>query len=1017
MRAYCVSEIDFMSSFWNDKNIYSINGLDHYGAGFPVDSQGKEKALCLSGKWSFKWFEKVADIPQNYFSSDFDVSDFDLIDVPSNWQIKGYDIPIYTNITYPYALSTNLLTMPKVNPDKNSAGLYVTEFEVESFSGRVCVHFGGINSCAEVWLNGQFVGYGEDSFDFQEYDITAFLKPGKNRLTVLVYRFCTGSYLEDQDMWRISGIFRDVYLVYKPDTEIFDYFARSYFPNGFDACEFKVDAKIKGDIDGCLLKVSLYDGEKVVFEKETPVESADVSMATIFDSPHLWSHEDPYLYDLDLTLYKDGKLIDRRIGRFGFREIKTVPMQGEKGPFILLNGKPLKIRGVNRHEFHPEYGHAVPKELILKDLLTCLENNITAIRTSHYPNNKFFYEACDELGILVMCENNLETHGLSFKIPNSSPLWTEQCVFRMKSMVNSYKNHPCIISWSLGNEAGFGNAFREMKKAALAIDDTRFIHYEEDVTGEVSDVMSEMYAPCEKMPLIGENKKVTHCFFTVFRPFGVVYKPEKYRDLPYIECEYAHCMGNSLGNFADYWEHFKKYDRLAGGFIWDFADQTIKYDNNGVTEWRYGGDFGDKPNASSFAFNGIVRGDRSPNPALYEVNKVYQMVDFFVANDTLKVKNGFMFRNLKGYELKLTYYLDGIECLSESSILPSVEPDEVYKMKLNVPTADGEINLLVELISTEEYGAIKAGHVIAYEQFLLKETELKLTYVNGNAIVDDSECELTVIDGDFKVIIEKSTGAITSISVGDKEKLREPLLPNFRRPTIDNDRYPQVDLPIVKTIMGVYKYTNAQKRMKPRSIKTSIKEGSVKVIIDWKLSLAYSLETTYRIGGGAIDFTMKIRPKCDLARYGFTFALREGVEKMSFYARGPHENHCDRKTSAILRFYEGVASDFNHEYLFPQENGNHTDARFLELGDQDEGVLLLAEDKPFEFSVQEYTYDELEWKKHLHELKKSGYYTVYVDGQQRGVGGDTPAMAVLKPQYKIPKKQDYEFRIRMVVKK
>lgn len=1007
-----------MANYWNDKNVYNVNGLARYAAGFPLDAQGKEKALCLSGKWSFRWYAKVSDLPKDYAEETFDRTKMDLIDVPSNWQIKGYDVPIYTNIAYPYALVTkNMIGIPKIKGDKNSVGLYITEFEVESISTRVNLHFGGVNSCAEVWVNGQFVGYGEDTFDFQEYDVTNFLRIGKNRLTVVVYRYCTGSYLEDQDMWRISGIFRDVYLVYKPETEIYDFFARSYFPQGFHSADFFVDAKIKGEYKDCDLKITLTKGRDIVYEEIKKVESEDVRFAVTIENPDLWSHEYPVLYDIKLELKKAGKTLDIRACRYGFREIKTVPMDGDKGPFILLNGKPLKIRGVNRHEFHPEYGHAVPKEKIRADLELCLNNNITAIRTSHYPNNRWFYDLCDEMGILVMSENNLETHGLSFMIPNSSPLWTEQCVYRMQNMVNTYKNHPCIISWSLGNEAGFGNAFREMKKAALAIDDTRFIHYEEDITGEVSDVFSEMYAPCEKMPLLGENKKVPHCFFTVFRPFGVTYKPETYKDLPYIECEYAHCMGNSLGNFADYWKYFKQYDRLAGGFIWDFADQTIKYDNNGVTEWRYGGDFGDKPNASSFAFNGIVRGDRSPNPALYEVNKVYQMIDFEEEGGVLYVKNGYMFRNLLSYELRLTYLGDGEEISSSSIRLPLVEPGETYTLKLNVPVYDGEINLLAEVVSTVDHGVVKAGHVVAYEQFLLKSAEMVLTDVEGNAVIDDSDCEITVIDGDFKVTIEKSSGAITSISVGDKETLREPLLPNFRRPTIDNDRYPQVNLGIVKTIMGVYKYNKAQKRMKPRSIHATQSDGVVKIVIDWKLSIATSLETVYTIGNGSIDLSMKIRPKCDLARYGFTFALREGVQSMNYYARGPHENHCDRKDSAVLRSYAGVASDFSHDYLFPQENGNHTDARFLNVGGEKEGVLLIAEEKPFEFSVQEYSYDELEWKTHLHELKKNPYYTVYVDGKQRGVGGDTPAIAALKPQYKIPKNEDYSFRIRMIVKK
>lgn len=1007
-----------MKTFHKDKKVYNVNSIERYAAGFPIDTNGNEKTRLLSGEWNFKWFAKVEDVPAGIESADYDCGSFDKIAVPSNWQIKGYDKPIYTNIVYPYALETKFLPLvPMVKDKQNSVGVYVTEFELKKNDQKYFIHFGGVNSCAEVYVNGKFVGYSEDTFDFQEYDVTDFVNDGKNRLTVIVYRYCTGSYLEDQDMWRISGIFRDVYLIEKPHTEIADFFARSYFKEKRSLANLKVSVKIKGDYENCKLTATLKKDGKIITSGECDVEKADICLAADVRNPELWSHETPVLYDLELRLYKDGEEIDCRKCKYGFREVRIVPMIDGKGPFILLNGKPLKFRGVNRHEFHPEYGHAVPKEKIRADLELCLKNNVTAIRTSHYPNSRAFYEYCDELGILVMCENNLETHGLSFMIPNSSKLWTEQCVYRVRNMVNSYKNHACIVSWSLGNEAGFGNAFKEMKKAVLAIDDTRFVHYEEDVTGEVSDVMSEMYAPLEKMPAIGENKKVKHCNLTVFRPLGVVYKPEKYKNLPYIECEYAHCMGNSLGNFADYWREFKKYDRLAGGFIWDFADQSIKYDNNGVTEWRYGGDFGDKPNAGGFAFNGIVRADRSPNPALYEVRKVYQMPEFTLEEDVLKVKNGYMFLNIGGYNLKVSYYGDGTLMKEDTAILTSTEAGEVFEYKISVPDFDGEVNVVAELSLTKERGVLPAGHVVAYEQFLVKPTDFKLAELKGAATYTENEWEITVNSGDMQVIMDKATGAITSISVNGSEKLRKPLLPNFCRPTIDNDRWAQVNLDIVKTIMGVYKFNNAQKKMRPKNIKITENDGIVTIAVRWNMAYVSGFTTEYAIGKEAINVKMKLHAKTELIRYGFSFALREEVKAVDFYARGAHENHCDRKDAAVLKRYCGVASDFNHEYLYPQENGNHTDARFLNLGNDNEGVIILANGAPFEFSVQEYSMEDLEKAQHLHELigKKNDYYTVYVDGKQRGVGGDTPAIATLKPQYKIPR-GDYSFEFRIIAK-
>jgi len=1006
-----------MQNFWKNKKVYDVNTLERYSSGFPYDSNGNATVVCLNGEWKFKWYKDLNDIPDNFYSNNFDYSEFETISVPSNWQIKGFDTPIYTNITYPHAIeSTFLPVVPRIKKHLNSAGIYVTEFEVKKSEGKYCIQFGGVNSCAEVYVNGNFVGYSEDSFDFQEYDVSEFVENGINRLTVAVYRYCTGSYLEDQDMWRISGIFRDVYLIKKPVTEIYDFFARSYFSSDFQKAEMKVDVNVKGTCSGGRVVAELKDGDKTVWQEETAAENIVKFVATI-ENPVLWSHENPYLYNLTIKLYGADGEVDCRKCKFGFREIKIVPMIDGRGPFILLNGKPLKFRGVNRHEFHPEYGHAVPCEKIKADLELCLKNNITAIRTSHYPNSKVFYELCDEYGILVMCENNLETHGLSYMIPCSKKLWTEQCIYRVRNMVNTYKNYPCIVSWSLGNESGYGKAFAEMKKAVLAIDDTRFIHYEEDVTGKVSDVFSEMYAPLEKMADLGQNKKVLHCGFTVFRPLGVIYKPKKYVDLPYMQCEYAHCMGNSLGNFADYWKEYKKYDRLAGGFIWDFADQSIKYNNNGLTEWRYGGDFGDKPNAGSFAFNGIVRADRSPNPALYEVKKVYQMPDFYLENNVLKIKNGFMFLNIAGYELKISYYGDGMLLSEQHEILPDCASGETCEFELSVPDFGGEINVVAEIILTKERGVLPAGHVIAYEQFLVKPTDFVLSPQRGNATYDESKWEITVQEGDMKVIFDKTTGAISSISLGNTEKLREPIMPNFRRPTIDNDRFAQVDLDIVKAVMGVYKFEKAEKSLRPTKVEVNSHDGLVTIKVLWKMPHVRGLITEYTIGKCSIDVGMKLHAKTELIRYGFKFSVREWVKKVDFYARGPHENHCDRNDSAVLKRYIGTASDFNHDYLYPQENGNHTEARFLNLGEDDQGVIILAEDAPFEFSVQEYSMDVLEHAKHLHELegKKNDYYTVYIDGKQRGVGGDVPALASLKPQYKIPK-GDYAMRFRIIVK-
>ncbi len=1006
-----------MKKNWSDKLIYNINSIKRYASGFPLNKQGEPLTQTLNGEWFFKFYESVKELPQDFYK-DLSFNSMDRIKVPSNWQIEGYDIPMYCNIAYPYAIETKVLfAVPKIKAKMNPVGVYKREFNVVENQGKVFINFGGINSCGEVYVNGTFVGYSEDTFDFQEYDITSFVKVGKNIVTVAVYRFCTGSYLEDQDMWRLSGIFRDVTLIYKPKTEIADFFARSeFFAGDYSKALFMADIDLVNAV-GCILNLRLTDFDGVVImEQRTAVGSDKVKIEQFVNNIKLWSHEYPNLYRLEIVLTKEGEFIDRRECDFGFREIKTAPYIDGKGPFILLNGKPLKFRGVNRHEFHPEYGHAVPAELIEKDLRLCLENNITAIRTSHYPNSKVFYELCDRMGILVMCENNLETHGLSFMMPKNSDMWTEQCVYRMENMVNTYKNHACIVFWSLGNESGFGSSFQKMKEAALAIDNTRPIHYEEDISAKVSDVLSEMYAPLEKMEKIGKNEKIKHCQTTVFCPLGVTYTPEMYRDLPYIQCEYAHCMGNSLGNFADYWEQFKKYDRLAGGFIWDFADQSIKVVVDGVTQWRYGGDFGERPNAGSFAFNGIVRGDRTPNPALFEVKKVYQMVDFTLQNNVLTLQNNHMFNDIEGYKLEVKYLEDGNEYAKESFVIDAIAPNDSKEIILSIPTCEGEQSVVCTLKAGKDFTVVKKGHVVAFEQFVTKVKLLEVPIMEGGANFVENDWEITVTVDDMQVVFDKSTGALSSISRKEKERLKAPLLPNFYRAPIDNDRFAQVNLSIVKKIMGVYKYRDAMKKMRPKNINVYNTDGVISIVTDWFIPGIKRLCTEYKIGKGEIDFYMTVIPTRPLIRYGFKFGTRESVKSMRFYAKGPHENHCDRNNSAVLKYYEGVAEDFNHEYLYPQENGNHTEARYLDLGNDSNGLLILAEEKPFEFGVLPYSTEKLDNAKHLHELVKDSYYTVTIDGKQRGVGGDIPALACLKKQYKILPKRAHTLNFRMIIK-
>ncbi len=1008
-----------MLPHWNAINTYNINSIKRYASGYPLDKDNAPKTLSLNGDWDFLFCNSVKDIPTNYYATDYTDTTFTKIEVPSNWQLKGYDTPIYTNIAYPYPIvSRNLLRIPHIKKGKNPAGLYVTYFDLskEDFADNIFINFGGINSSADIYLNGEFVGYSEDTFSEQEYDITALAKAGRNKLAVTVYRYCTGSYLEDQDMWRISGIFRDVTLIFKPKIEISDYFTQSELYNDYQDAEFIIDAEItsKGATlkDGKLvIKLLDQQGDSVLTENLalsvlTKEQRQFFNIRKMIKGINLWSHENPYLYTVVVELYDNdsGLLIDKRSTKFGFRSIKVQKMQGDSGPFILLNGKPLKFCGVNRHEFHPEYGHAVPRDLIRADIELCLANNITAIRTAHYPNSKDFYELCDEYGILVMSETNLETHGLAFFIPRSKKRWEQQCVYRLKNMIHTHKNHPCIISWSLGNESGFGKTFFAMRQTALRIDSTRFIHYEPDTSGKVSDVLSEMYARLDKMPLIGENKPIRHCM-ALWNPLGTKMSPKKYKDLPFVLCEYAHAMGNSLGNFSDYWDFFKKYDRLAGGFIWDFADQSIKHINEGgITEWRYGGDFGDKPNSHNFAFNGIVRADRTPNPALYEVRKQYQQVDFSLNGNKLSLLNRFLFTNLDNFGLRLTYLSDGIVQHQEDKELMPIAPNTTGELEITLPELETnkELSIIAELTLKEDKPYAKANHIIAYEQFFLSDYNYTISQATTPVILTQNDWEITVQGDTTRVIIDKKSGAITSINKGG-ERLRKPIVPNFWRATIDNDKFAVIPSKLAQKVLGVHRFKKAEKTLSVNNIRVYEEANKVYIAIKWSMRCLRKLETLYIIGNDGINISMQVNSRYYMERYGFTFGIADKCADIEFYGKGPFENYCDRNTSALLRVYEGKAEDFLHDYLMPQENGNHTQTRYIKVTDTTtkNTIAVTATKRPFEFSIHPYTKQMLDNATHLHELDELDYLTINIDGKQRGVGGDVPAIAMLKPPYKI----------------
>ncbi|MBR5496653.1 MAG: hypothetical protein IKV76_01575 [Clostridia bacterium] len=1005
---------------WQDINVFSINTEKRSAAGFPVcPESGEKKIKSLNGVWKFRFQPDSTHILNGYQNPDFDTYHFDDLVVPSEWQIKGYGTPIYTNINYPKPIS--MTNIPSIDDTINPCGLYVKDFELEETDDNVFIHFGGINSCGEVFVNGEFVGYSQDTFDETEYDITKYVHAGKNRLAVTVRQFCDGSYLEDQDMWRLAGIFRDVTLVFKPKKYIRDFFIRSEFSDNYKKAQFKIDTEIEtrgAKFDGGKLLVEVLDEKGKLL---TSAESAIIAMdsaetkKSIISKPvsgfKLWSHEDPYLYNVRVSLIENDTVVDVREHKYGFREIRIEKYNAEtkRGPFILLNGVPLKICGVNRHDFHPDYGHAVPEEITRADLELLKRSNITNVRTSHYPNSRRFYELCDEIGILVMSENNLETHGLAIKIPGSDPRWSAQCCYRMANMVESYKNHSCILFWSLGNEAGVGKTFADMKQTALRIDNTRPIHYEPDAYIEISDVMSEMYTVQTAMSEIGENKPHVHSRALWNLQQGYQLTPEMYRDKPFIQCEYSHAMGNSMGNFSDYWDDFKRYDRLSGGYIWDFADQAIRTKTpDGKDKWNYGGDFGDTPNDGNFAFNGVFQGDRKPNPHYFEVVKCYQQVDFTLSGNDVKLLNRFMFTSLKAFKLKFVLS-NQAGIIREASVdLPDTKYLETATVRIPFDMAEeGEYTLDMYLTLKSAKMKLPKGHLMAREQYVLGSYDYASTRpADGEISCTETSSDYIFNGADFSISVSKKSGELYSYKLNGKECLKSGIKPCFGRANTDNERIAQIPVDILKDVMGLNAFRRASETIRASKVKVSDYNGCKKVVVDWRCRCVDSIKTEYIItpdGKIITSLTCRNITPYDMPRYGLTFELDYGFDSVRYYGKGPHENYCDRKTGAYLGVYSfDKCEDFIHDYLFPQENANRCDVRWLEVG-KDTCLRVDAVGKPFEASVHPYTLAELQAADHSCYLPKHDFLTVYIDGGQHGVGGDIPALAALKPQYKLPK--------------
>jgi beta-galactosidase len=980
---------------WENPAVNSINKEDyHCTLTLPSTKEKCENIISLDGVWQFKWSPDPDTRPINFYKKDYNANGWNKIVVPGTWQLQGYDIPIYTNTVYPFKKDPPRVTSepPKdyfTYENRNPVGSYLTTFKIpnEVKGKRYFIHFEGVMSAMYIWVNGEKVGYSENSMSPAEFDITDYVIKGINQLAVEVYRWCDGSYLEDQDMWRLSGIYRPVELWVRPETHIKDYILTAELSDDYNSAKFEAKIDIRN-----LSKLSAKDltleavltgadntGKKIEEKLVSKVNILDaattrnISLTTLLKNPHLWSAEKPYLYDITITLKNKNTVLENFSNHFGVRKIEV------DGEVFKINGKSIKLKGVNRHEHHPRTGRFVDEETLKKDLFLMKQANINMIRTAHYPHSPLFYELCDKYGFYVMDEANQESHG--FGIGNEeigeNPEWTLTHVDRAVSLVKRDINHPSVIFWSLGNEAGKGLNARAMADTIKALDATRLVYYDSD--SSVSDVLDEAYPHPDKLKKVAEETS----------------------NKPVFMREYAHAMGNSLGNFQDYWDIIESDNSIVGGAIWDWADQGIakkidgspmKYGANPAQLalengefFAYGGDFGDMPNDGAFSLNGLVAADRIPRPHYYEVQRVYQYIDFEIIDKTkVKLKNKYDFTSLDEFDYAYEWLSNGV--VVDKGYL-SLSSDNI----LNIPAkanTQGEICLNVFAKLKQSTVWADKGFVIAREQFSVNKVESKQLIAEGPKVeFKESKTNIEIIAGGNTFQIDPSNGALISWKNNQKELLKGVLEPYFWKPANDN----QMRNGYSRRLRD---WKDAAEKREVKNVQTLQKDGLVIVEINMLLpeDIGADYQLKYTINGvGKIQVEANYKPFNTnislMPKFGMRMRVPSTFDNIEWYGKGDFENYPDRKEGALLGFYRKNINDFIVNYEVPQDNANRCDTRWFSLGGEKKQMVKVTGLQPLCFRVWPYGEENIEGKKHIYQVDKQDFINVNIDLNIHGVGG------------------------------
>ncbi len=932
----------------------------------------------LNGTWKFNYTEHPDSRPADFYKTDFDVTSFDDIIVPGHIQLQGYDKPQYVNTQYPWEGHEQLVP-PQIPMKRNPVGSYVKFFDVdkELLGKETFISFQGVETAIYVWLNGEFVGYSEDSFTPSEFNITPYLKEKNNKLAVEVYRYSTASWLEDQDFWRFSGIFRDVYLYAVPEIHVRDMkvIADYDYENGNGILATELD--IIGDSD-YEIKLTLTDKNGIkVYEGNT----ANVSALIPDIMP--WSAEQPNLYTLTAEISSDSEIIETAETKIGFRTFEL------KDGIMCLNGKRIVFKGINRHEWNAEGGRVVTEDDMLWDIRFMKQNNINAVRTCHYPNNSLWYQLCDEYGIYLIAETNLESHGTwqkmgacepSINVPASLPEWKEACLDRARSMYERDKNHASVLIWSCGNESYCGDDIAAMADYFHEVDSTRLVHYEGVVWNRkydhITDMESRMYAkPCDVEEYLKQNT-----------------------GKPYISCEYMHAMGNSLGGMKLYTDLEDKYEAYQGGFIWDYIDQSLYKDGVLV----YGGDFDDRASDYGFCTNGIVYADRTYSPKVSEAKRLYSNIRMSLENGVLTVENRNLFTDTSGYIFKVTLEKEGEILVAEEHRLniSAGEKDSV-KIGLEVPENGGEYVLTAYAVLAEDTIWAEKGHEISFAQQIVKTPEITAPMTAHKAEIVYGDFCIGVNGEGFSMQFDKREGGVSSLVYNGVEYITRAPKVSFFRAHTDND-----------TGAG-YPCENAQWQIAGKCAKLlgfETKENADSLEVTFKFLAptvpSFEYKVTYiAYFDGKLGVKAEydgVKGLSDMPVFAMDFKMKKQYDKFTFYGMGPDENYIDRNNGARLGVYTLTALENFTKYLNPQECGNRTGVRYVNVYEENgAGLNFTATENPFEMSVLPYNAYELDNAMHRDELPDPTYTWVRIAAKQMGVGGDDSWGAPVHKEFKI----------------